>query len=259
MLQGGQKISADAGNFFLQDGDELLYILAAGTAAVGTGAGKGRQVQGGCGIGNHFFRQVDQGPDYRHFRPVQIGDGEKTPDGPGIKHVEEQGLDGVIQVVGQGDLADAQPPRRCAEGTPAHIGTEGTGIFFLPVVEDNGAYQGFLNDQFYPQVPAQFFQGRSIHIPTHIYMQADKAEIYRGAALKPGQEVKKEAAVLSPRKADGNLVTGLNHLPVVDSPPDPAGEMLHRRILPFKTVYKANYTTGRARGKTGGGFCNIFS
>ena len=106
---------------------------------------------------------VQQGTDLGNAGAVQVSHRLEAADAPLKQQVHQQRLDGVVIVMAQGDLPDAQVRKGRVQAAPPQLGAQGAGVLLLPLIEHNVVYRHLDAGIGHVQLPAQVRHGVEAH------------------------------------------------------------------------------------------------
>ena len=219
-LHGGEDLLPQVGVVLGEGADELLDLLALGVAVGGAGVEDHRQFFHFGGLPEHPLRAVEEGTDLGDAHAVQVGHRLEAGEPPLVEEGEEEGLDGVVEVVAQGDLGDAPVPDGVVESAPAHFGAHGAGVLLLPQVEDDVVDLRGEEGVGDAQLLAVGRHRGEVHALAPVHMAHVQGEGLHGEGLgvklrQLGQGGQEGEGVLAAGDPHGDPVAGLDHVVVL--------------------------------------------
>ena len=88
---------------------------------------------------DRLFRKIGQGPDNVELSPEYRLVGHHGADLPAVKHIDQQRLDNIIPVMGQGDLVASLFGGNLEDPFAPQAGAEKTGILLVEIAVRQGA------------------------------------------------------------------------------------------------------------------------
>ena len=232
----GGKVVAGIGNLPIDRRELLLHELTLRPLVVPAeilGHGK----REGPAIAFDFpFPGVDQGADELDFGILEIHLRLEGRHSSAIGHVQEEGLDRVVHMVGEGHLGKAEPPGCLVDDGLPHPRADGAGeeprllvamllehgIDFLLLDQDVGDGEG--TDVFFDLAE---IDGRKAEVQVH----GDQFEILVPKLPVEGKKIQKDHRILAPGETEEDLVPTLEEAEVVVGLPQRGEHLLPKRVV----------------------------
>ena len=130
-LHGTKSAAFQTGVAAVEFINQLFDLLALGVAVGRTGVFHHGKFQAFHRVPHQILAAVEQRADLGDLSAVQPGDGLETGQAAFVDQGHEERLDGIIVVVTQSDFVDTSLQHGAVQGTAAHLGAHGAGIFLL--------------------------------------------------------------------------------------------------------------------------------
>ena len=143
----------------------------------------------------------------------------KTADSSFVKKVHHKSFNRVLKVVAKGHFVAAVFLCNVMQKTAAHSCTEGAGIFFFSVLEDDFADMGAAKVELYSDALAEFFDfGKIVGFAAKLWIEADRNHFVIDAdesaqTRKPNQ---KRTGIFSAGNTDCDFIAVFDHMIIFD-------------------------------------------